>query len=333
TIKRSTHSLLLVWALLSCLTLSGTYNLKVNALEPDELEILWLANTVVTTPDFPIVFVARYNTFNISVHSSWGYNETITVFPSYEPQIYWISTPESSKRTGNVSFFVENNLEALYSYNVSWTLPPTPGEEPIKLTLVYDWFEWWVGASQLTATFAANGSVSINHSILEYGYGPYPEYLPYNQSFSILSNISHDKWNELMSYLKENSAYRWQSWEYRTPTAVADGGGYKNTITITWNSTTQLTISKMRDDDSDSGRRICTTSVASKFQNLLLDLIHDLIAQYFDQSVYSIVTIESSSTTPIKPVVKTTPGLNGVFLIVGILIFGTMLKCIRWGES
>jgi len=249
----------------------------------NEFKIIWFATDTVTSSKFPIGFLLSHSKFNVSINTSWGFfAENIAVLRNnfYAPQIFWIETPDSQEGTGRVSVF--DNGVLLSRYNVSWQQPSTPVEEPLSITLVYDWFSYWTGITKLMAIFSSDGSVIINHTVIDvqtYGMN----YLPYNKSFYFETSILPEEWLVFADYLQKNNSYNWQSWQYSGSPGVADGGGFKNTIIITWNSTTQNTFSKMVDNDSGSAGRIYTLSVAEKFLNLVLSKTEKLITEYFER--------------------------------------------------
>ncbi|MFX0013689.1 MAG: hypothetical protein ACFFB2_11145 [Promethearchaeota archaeon] len=160
----------------------------------------------------------------------------------------------------------------------------------------------------MSASYFANGSAFIDYKFLNYGYNYQdlnPDYFPYPSPFSLRVKILYSEWGEWCNYLLTNLAHRWQSWKYWTPDAMCDGGGYQNTLTITWNATLQTKIRERVDDDTCSGQRICTIPVASSFLDSLLDFTNTLIFHYFDQSITPSVTLESKLT-------ETTDFVSGV---------------------
>lgn len=268
--------------------------------EDEELEIIWLVNDVITASEFPIGFFTKDSTYNVSINTTWGAAIDIKITPisiSETPYIEWIQVPDTMIGTGNVSISVDNALKAIHS--ISWEKLPTTSDLPLSVSVSYEFFSNWAGQTQLDATFWANHSVSINHTII---YSYIPKDLPYNRSFSFTSFISDNGWTEVVQYLQINNSYRWQSWSYQSPTGgIVDGGGYKISLIIQWNATYQCMIIRMVDNDNGNGARIYTTSTAVLFQNLLLMKVEALIDEFLGSDMTTDSSITLSSATVITP--------------------------------
>jgi hypothetical protein len=235
---------------------------------------------------------------NISLTSSWGYAENITLKKKSmlwnNPRVEWIELPDSSVGMGNLSIYHEN--DQLSVRNVTWNRPCSPVGAPISIRLVHDWFSYFIGKTRLILEFFSNGSVSIDHIVMS---SKWPEHLPYNQSFSFTSNFPLSVWFEFVDYLEDNQSYSWQSWVYDSPEGGwVDQWGFLSTLTIEWNATTQKVITEMVDNDSGSGDRIYVTPTTSAFIKRLLNISDDIIAKTI---LVEAETTETTESTPLSP--------------------------------
>ncbi|UCE13194.1 MAG: hypothetical protein JSV04_13530 [Candidatus Heimdallarchaeota archaeon] len=268
-------------------------------------EVIWFVEENITASTFPLGFFTFGGTNNVKINTSWGpqFDKNISQTNMIDPDIFWIPLPEEPQGTGTVSLHVNDVFYA--THPVNWHDLPLPPNPPIQVTMLYSWFNWWIGTTLLNAVFSANGTVLINHTVLRKG--AFPNELPINKSFTFQSGISSEEWGQLTAYLQENKSHTWQSWKYSPGHGEFDYGGYQNTLTIYWNKTSQKTVTTLIDNDSGDGDKIYCNPVAEHFQNLLLAKTMDLISLYFES-----VTTSKISTA--------TPGLISPSLLVNLLV-------------
>jgi len=235
----------------------------------------------ITASTFPLGFLTFGSTKNVKVNTSWGpsfeKNISQSAIASY-PYIFWIPLSDVPEGTGTVSLSVNDVFYDIYTVN--WHDLPLPSNSPTQVTLVYSWFNWWIGTTLLNAIFSANGTVWINHTIIRKG--AFPDQLPLNKSFTFQSSISSEEWRQFTAYLQENKSHTWQSWNYAPGQGEADMGGYRNTLKIYWNETTQKTVTTFIDNDSGDGDKTYCNPTAEYFQNLLLAKSMDIISLYLE---------------------------------------------------
>ncbi|UCE12371.1 MAG: hypothetical protein JSV04_09225 [Candidatus Heimdallarchaeota archaeon] len=288
---------------------------------------------MVTAPSFPIAF-EHADGLAVYINTTWGeeINQTLGSIDRSHSDYVWVNLPETSPGGGNVSIILDHNL--VLNESVSWARFQNPTHDPFSLTIEYNWFRYWLGSTLLTASFSNNGTVEVNYTILHVShYNDYPnETLPYYPSFYFSTSMTPSEWQLLIGHIQASDAINWQSWDYFPPAyTMGDLGGWKTTLTINWNESSQTRYSTMMDDDSSPNQRIITTQDAQEFQDLLLAKTEELIAGYLVNSTTSepsttpevnTTTSEFSSTSKVN--ITTTPfqspGLVFTSLLVSLFV-------------
>ncbi|MFX0091750.1 MAG: hypothetical protein ACFFBD_08300 [Candidatus Hodarchaeota archaeon] len=250
------------------------------ASNPD-VSIYWLTNSSISASTFPIAFYSTIDVFNLSFSTSWGdmINKSIDYSSTYAPfpDIMWIDLPNSSSGAGNVSIYINNSLEN--TYPITWQKNAQISQEPEKITLVFNWYSFWVGATELIAEFTKT-SVHISHTVLRRD-SVGVEGMPYNNNFDFKDPFSESEWQLLTNYLIANNSINWQSWDLKNwGIGMCDGGGFRFDVTIDWNDSLSTKYSQERDDDSCSGKRTFCLPQAAIFNELLLEKTNKIISQH-----------------------------------------------------
>ncbi|MFX0062220.1 MAG: hypothetical protein ACFFC7_08520, partial [Candidatus Hermodarchaeota archaeon] len=243
--------------------------------------IYWLVNSSVFASVFPVVIDSSIEEVNISFMMSWDthVNERLNYSSVYSlnpyPYVLWVELPNSSHGSGNVSIFVNDILNT--TYPITWQKNPSINQAPKSITLVYNWYSFWVGAGLLTATFTEN-SVHIIHKILSRHTNS--EYMPYNRNFDITVPFQESDWQILINYLIENDSANWQTWDLENiGYAMCDGGGFRADITIEWDEGSSTAFSLEKDDDTCSGKRTYCVPKAAIFSEILHNKTDEIISQ------------------------------------------------------
>ncbi|MFX1514047.1 MAG: hypothetical protein ACFFCQ_15820, partial [Promethearchaeota archaeon] len=261
----------------------------------------WFVNSPITSKIFPVGLFSMDNPINFTITSSWGIKINGTRNPAYEPHLIWLSLPvNSSEGQGEVTVRLNNQLNETHA--ISWKRREF-SSSPVEIQLSHHWFSYWTGSTLLKARLSENGTINIQHEILQLSHEENRKRLPYNKSFSFQNELSSYEWLSLMDYLLKHDSINWESWTYppvntqHPIVAGCDGGGFETSVKIIWNDTTDVTYNEMVDNDRCTGKRIYISSVTANFNDILLNLINKKISSYFQSRTVpssSVITTDTS---------------------------------------
>ena len=142
-------------------------NFVVTSQLEDDLEVIWLVESPVTTSKFPIGFFT-YKDYNISIQTTWNFtlNDTITSF--HAVRIRWIDLP-STNGSGQVTVFIDGVFHDTYS--VQWKSYQQPVKDAQLIEFSYYLFGHWSGETLLSVKLFNNLSFSVNYEVLRDAYG------------------------------------------------------------------------------------------------------------------------------------------------------------------
>jgi hypothetical protein len=274
----------------------------------------WLVSSPITSKTFPVGLFSMDDPINYTITSSWGLTLNGTKNRSSEPHLIWLSLPEnSSEGQGEVTVRLNNQLNETHA--VTWKRKKM-SSSPVEIQLSYRWSSGWVGGSLLTVRLSEDRTINVQHEILGLSREEVRKSLPYNESFSFLSEVSVQEWLELMNYLLKNDALNWQSWTYppvNTEHFIAewyDAEKVETSVQIIWNDTTAVTYTEMVDNLSGTGKRIYVPPATANFNDIMLNLTDKMITSYFQSQTGTSSPVTTEDIIPFIFVISSLVALS-----------------------